>query len=179
MKVKILFFALFITFFTFAQKGTVSGVLTDQDMNNEPLPFANVLIKGTSIGSTTDIDGKYSLTVDPGTYTLELSFIGYQTIEVPITIKAGQNVTVNKALTAGDGVMLKDVVVTGTTSREKESALLLEQKEAVEIKQSIGAQELSRKGVSDVATAVTKTTGITKQEGSGNIFVRGLGDRYN
>jgi hypothetical protein len=33
--------------------------------------------------------------------------------------------------------------------------------------------------VSDVATAVTKTTGITKQEGSGNIFVRGLGDRYN
>jgi hypothetical protein len=43
--------------------------------------------------------------------------------------------------------------------------LLLDQKNAVEIKQSIGAQELSRKGVSDVATAVTKTTGITKQEG--------------
>jgi hypothetical protein len=41
------------------------------------------------------------------------------------------------------------------------------------------AQELARKGVSDVATAVTKTSGITKQEGSGNIFVRGLGDRYN
>ena len=38
---------------------------------------------------------------------------------------------------------------------------------------------MPRKGVSDVATAVTKTTGITKQEGSGNIFVRGLGDRYN
>ncbi|MGK4566878.1 TonB-dependent receptor plug domain-containing protein [Flavobacterium sp. 3HN19-14] len=56
---------------------------------------------------------------------------------------------------------------------------MLDQKNAVGIKQNIGAQELSRKGVSDVATAVTKTTGITKQEGSNNIFVRGLGDRYN
>jgi hypothetical protein len=55
----------------------------------------------------------------------------------------------------------------------------MDQKNAVEIKQSIGSQELARKGVSDVATAVTKTSGITKQEGSGNIFVRGLGDRYN
>jgi hypothetical protein len=54
----------------------------------------------------------------------------------------------------------------------------MDQKNAVEIKQSIGS-ELARKGVSDVATAVTKTSGITKQEGSGNIFVRGLGDRYN
>jgi hypothetical protein len=54
----------------------------------------------------------------------------------------------------------------------------MDQKNAVEIKQSIGSQELARKG-SDVATAVTKTSGITKQEGSGNIFVRGLGDRYN
>ncbi|CAN0351791.1 unnamed protein product, partial [Ectocarpus sp. 4 AP-2014] len=47
------------------------------------------------------------------------------------------------------------------------------------MKTSIGAQELSRKGVGDVAEAVGKTTGISKQEGSGNIYVRGLGDRYN
>jgi hypothetical protein len=54
----------------------------------------------------------------------------------------------------------------------------MDQKNAVEIKQSIGSR-ISQKRVSDVATAVTKTSGITKQEGSGNIFVRGLGDRYN
>src|SRR5690606_31500589 len=46
-------------------------------------------------------------------------------------------------------------------------------------KQNIGAQELSRKGVGDVATAVAKTSGISKQEGSDNVYVRGLGDRYN
>lgn len=78
-----------------------------------------------------------------------------------------------------EGEHLENVVIKSVKSRERESVLLLDQQQAVEIKQNIGAQELSRKGVSDVATAVTKTTGITKQEGSGNIFVRGLGDRYN
>jgi hypothetical protein len=179
MKLKFLFFILFICSTVLAQKGTISGVLTDKDMNNEPLPFANVQIKGTTIGTTTDENGKYSLNVESGNYTLQLSFLGYETIEVPVTVKENQTITVNRALTAGGGVMLQDVVVQTTVSREKESALLLEQQKAVEIKQSIGAQELSRKGVSDVAGAVTKTTGITKQEGSGNIFVRGLGDRYN
>ena len=162
-----------------AQKGTVSGTLTDKDMNNEPLPFANVQIKGTTIGTTTDENGKYVLNVEPGNHIVQLSFLGYETIEVPVTIKENQTVTVNRALTAGGGMMLQDVVVQSVVSRQKESALLLDQQKAVDIKQSIGAQEMSRKGVGDVAAAVAKTTGVSKQEGSGNVYVRGLGDRYN
>lgn len=178
---KFLLFTLFICTISVAQnKGTISGVLTDKEMNNQSLPFANVLIKGTNISANTDIDGKYSISVNPGSYTLIFSFLGYQTIEAPVTVKANETVTINKTLTSGEGYALKDVVVqSSSVNRQKESALLLEQKNAVDIKQSIGAQELSRKGVSDVAGAVTKTTGITKQEGTGNIFVRGLGDRYN
>ena len=44
--------------------------------------------------------------------------------------------------------------------------------------QSVGAQELSRKGVGDAEGAVTKISGISKQDGVKNVFVRGLGDRY-
>ncbi|WP_395633701.1 TonB-dependent receptor domain-containing protein, partial [Flavobacterium sp.] len=179
MKLKLIVTLLLINLVSFAQnKGTVSGTLTDKDLNNEPLPFANVIIKGTNIGVTTNETGKYSLSIEAGTYTIQFSFLGYETIEEKIVVKAGETLTINKALGSGS-YQLQDVVIQKVVSREKESALLLEQKNAVEIKQSIGAQELSRKGVSDVATAVTKTTGITKQEGSGNIFVRGLGDRYN
>jgi hypothetical protein len=179
MKFKLIFLTLFITAVSFAQnKGTIAGILTDKDANNQSLPFANVLIKGTSIGTNTDIDGKYTITILPGSYTLQLSFVGYESVEIPVTVVADETVTINKALGSA-GYKLEDVVVRATFSREKETALLLDQKNAVAIKQSIGSQELSRKGVSDVATAVTKTTGITKQEGSGNIFVRGLGDRYN
>ncbi|MDD2820783.1 MAG: TonB-dependent receptor [Flavobacterium sp.] len=180
MKLKFLIITLFICVLGFSQnKGTISGILTDKDSNNQPLPFANVLIKGTKTGVNTDLDGKYSIAVTPGNYILQFSFVGYESLEVPVTVKADEKVTVNRTLGSGS-YKLEDVVIKATApNREKETALLLDQKQAVVIKQSIGAQEMARKGASDVAAAVTKTTGITKQEGSGNIYVRGLGDRYN
>ncbi|WP_281231696.1 TonB-dependent receptor [Flavobacterium gelatinilyticum] len=179
-KLRFLFIALFICTISIAQnKGTISGVLTDKEMNNDPLPFANVLVKGTNISVNTDVDGKYSLSVNPGNYTLIFSFLGYESKEAPVTVKANETVVVNQGLSSGS-FTLKDVVVkSSAVNKQKESALLLEQKNAVDIKQSIGAQELSRKGVGDVAAAVAKTSGVSKQEGSNNVFVRGLGDRYN
>ena len=82
-------------------------------------------------------------------------------------------------MSASEGVSLNEIQITGSVSKESESALLTEQRKATTIDQKIGAEELNRKGVSDVAAALTKTTGISKEEGSGNVFVRGLGDRYN
>ena len=73
---------------------------------------------------------------------------------------------------------LDEVLITTTTKRESETALLLDQKKAVVIKESIGAVELERKGVSNAAGAVAKISGVSKQEGSSNVYVRGLGDRY-
>ena len=177
---KFLLLTLFICTISVAQnKGTISGTLTDKEMNNQSLPFANVLIKGTNISANSDIDGKYSLSVNPGSYTLIFSFLGYQTVEAPVTVKANETVTVNQTLTSGEGYALKDVVVkSSSVNKEKETALLLDQKNAVVIKQSIGAQEMSRKGVSDVEEGLTKITGITKV-GSRGLFVRGLEDRYN
>ena len=178
MKFRILFIALLITAISFSQnKGTVSGILTDKDSNNQSLPFANVLIKGTNIGTNTDIDGKYSIAVAPGNYTVQFSFVGYESVDVPVTIAANETVTINQAIGSGS-YKLEDVVIKSNFSREKETALLLEQKKAVVIKQSIGAQEMARKGVSDVEEGLTKITGITKV-GSRGLFVRGLEDRYN
>ena len=54
------------------------------------MPFANVLVKGTNIGVTTDFDGNYSINVEPGTYTLVFSFVGYKTKELT-DINVGQN----------------------------------------------------------------------------------------
>ncbi|WP_075340369.1 TonB-dependent receptor [Tenacibaculum agarivorans] len=159
-------------------KGTVTGTVTDKELNGEPLPFANVFIKGTSIGGNTDLDGKYTIAVPEGSHTLVFSFVGYQTIEKPITVVAGQTLTVNQEVGASGGEKLDEVQITGTVNKEKESALLLEQKKAVSIKTTIGSQELSRKGVSNVEQAVTKTTGVTKVASRG-IFVRGLDERYN
>jgi len=161
-----------------AQTGSIVGKLTDKENNNEPLPFATVVVKGTTTGTTTDFDGLYELPdLEPGNYTLEFSFVGYEIVEIAVTVTAGKVTAVNVPMGASTAA-LDEVVITTTVRKESEAALLLDQKKAVAIKQSIGAEELSRKGVSDAAGAVTKISGISKQEGGGNVYVRGLGDRY-
>jgi TonB-dependent receptor len=178
MKLKLLLITLFICSLGWSQsKGTISGVILDKDLNNEPLAFANVTLKGTTIGTSTDVEGKYAIVADAGNYTLVISFLGYETVEIQCAIKENEILIINKIVGSGS-VSLNDVVVKSTVNREKETALLLEQKNAVVIKQSIGAQELARKGVSDVEEGLTKITGITKV-GARGLFVRGLEDRYN
>ncbi|MDZ4148427.1 MAG: TonB-dependent receptor [Flavobacteriaceae bacterium] len=177
MKNIILTIFLSITAFGFAQQATIKGTVNDKDADNQTLPFANVQIKGTSIGTTTDLDGFFTLTVAPGTYTIVFSFIGYETIEIPnLKVNAGETITVNQALGAGS-VVLEAVEVSATITRESESAILTEQKTATIMQTKIGSQELSRKGVGDVASGLTKATGIARE--SGKFYIRGLADRYN
>ncbi len=178
MRIRVLFIALLITTLGFAKNsGTITGVLTDKNATNKALSNATVVIKGTNIYTNTDGEGKYSLSVSAGDYIVEFSLPGYETTEVIVTVKEGETTIINEMLVAAS-YNLKEVVVKSTRNREKETALLLEQKNAVSIKQSIGAQEMARKGVSDVEEGLTKVTGITKVDGRG-LFVRGLEDRYN
>ena len=181
MKKFILLFILFTTVLSNAQSnstGSLEGMLTDKEYNNEPLAFANVLLKGTTIGTTSDFDGLYSFeNIEPGTYTIIFSFVGYETQEINVDVVGGNPIELNVIMSAS-AASLDEVVIITTKSRESETALLLDQKKAVVIKESIGATRLSKIGVSDAATATTKISGVTKSEGSGDIYIRGLGDRY-
>ena len=88
------------------QAQTVTGVMSDAD-TNEPLIGANVLVKGTTVGTITDIDGSYSLDLPEGATTLVFSYAGYADQEVDI---AGQSV-INVSLSPG--ALLDEVVVIG------------------------------------------------------------------
>ncbi len=103
-----------LVFIVSAQKGTVSGTLTDED---GPLIGASVLVVGTSSGTITDIDGNYSLQLDPGTYTLEASYTGYGVQRLSVTVAAGKTTTANFLLSAG--ISLDNIVVTGTRSKPR------------------------------------------------------------
>ncbi|MFQ3579230.1 MAG: TonB-dependent receptor, partial [Bacteroidales bacterium] len=73
--------ALLFSVSVFAQKGTVKGKVLDLK-TNEPMPFTNVVVQGTTIGTTTDMDGNFIITgLDPGYITLVASFIGYESAE--------------------------------------------------------------------------------------------------
>ena len=71
-----MFFGL-MTSLTMAQSGELTGRVMDKEYN-DVLPFANVLIKETGTGTTTDFEGAYSLQLEPGVYTVVFSFIGYE-----------------------------------------------------------------------------------------------------
>ena len=177
MKIKFTFLILLFSFVVLAQNAKISGIISDKDLKGEPLPFANINLKGSGFSSTTDINGKYAIECPAGNYTIVFSFLGYLSVTKSIVVAAGESITINEILGSGS-VTIEDVVIKATVGREKVTALLMDQKKAVEIKQSIGAQELSRKGISDVEEGLTKITGISKVDGRG-LFVRGLEDRYN
>ena len=82
MKKLLLFLALCGIQLSLAQSGTVSGTLTDE--NNMPLPGATILIKGTTTGTATDFDGKYTLQCNVGDI-LEVAYVGYDTREIHVT----------------------------------------------------------------------------------------------
>lgn len=88
-----------------AQMKPVSGTVSDE--SGEPIIGANVMIKGTKIGSLTDFDGHYSLNVDPNS-TLVFTYVGYKTEEIPVAGKSVIDVTLKE-----DRGLLDEVVVVG------------------------------------------------------------------
>ncbi len=178
IKIVVSIFLLINVLMVTAQTGSVKGTVTDAK-THEALIGTTVFIKGTTQGTITDFDGNFMIPkLQPGAYTVAVSFISYDTQELEVEIKANEEVVLNVAL-APATVEIGGVNVVAKANRESENMLLLEQKNSVLSTQAIGAQEISRKGASDAEAAVTKVSGISKQEGMKNVFVRGLGDRFN
>lgn len=88
----------------FAQQRTVEGVVTDTD--NMPLPGVNVLVKNSTSGTVTDVNGQYRLSISNEVQTLVFSYVGYQTQEVTL----GNHTEVNVQMTP-DIEALQEVVV--------------------------------------------------------------------
>ena len=104
-----LFTLLFATIATAQVKGTLTGVIIDKDLNNGVLAFATVLVKETKNSISSDENGKYSFDLNPGNYTIEFSFVGYESFEKTVTIKKGEITTINGYIGSGN-YTLKDVV---------------------------------------------------------------------
>lgn len=103
-------FIFFIPFALFAQNtATVQGTITDT--KGEPLAGANVLLVETTQGTATNANGEYAIeNIDPGTYTLRATFVGFQTLSREITLNAGETSIQNFTLQAS-AVMGQEVTV--------------------------------------------------------------------
>ena len=94
------------------QAFTVKGVVTSED--GESMPGVNILEKGTSNGTTTDAEGKYSITIKAGDAVLVFSFIGFVTQEVPVDTRSVIDINLMP-----DVQSLEEVVVVGYGEQKK------------------------------------------------------------
>ncbi len=139
---------------TILAQRTVSGIVSDD--NGEPLIGANVLVKGTSSGASTDLDGKYSVQVPDGSNTIVFSYTGFETQEVELGASNVVDVTMS------EGVIITEVVVT---------ALGVERKKDDDLSSAtlIDPDEISRSGETGVIQGLAgKTSGVQITRNSGD-----------
>ncbi len=101
------------TITSLAQKGTITG--TVKSAKGEPLAKASIIVKGTSTGTSTDENGLYTIKVDPGTYTIVVSFVGYEISSAQVTVAAGETVDNSPSLTLKNESL--EIKVVGSRSR--------------------------------------------------------------
>lgn len=89
-----LLFFLIISELGYSQQATLKGKIIEPE-SKEAVPFANVVPKGSRSGAASNIDGMYSLKLDPGTYTIVITAVGYSTKEEKVTLTAGETKVLN------------------------------------------------------------------------------------
>ena len=162
--------------FLLAQNGTVRGTVYD-DGTGEPILFGNVIVTGTGNGTTTDLDGAYSLSLAPGSYSITFSYLGYSDLVInDIEIKADQ-VTTLDARIQEESEVLNEVVISAKVSRNTETALATIKRRSTNVIDGISAASFRKIGDSNAASAIKRVSGVSI-EGGKYVYVRGLGDRY-
>ena len=159
-------------------KGSIGGKISDKS-TNEDLIGANVFIVGTSTGTSSDIDGSYSIrSLAPGKYKIRFSYISYQTMIVDnILIEAGKDTRVNVQLEPAT-TELNEIVVSAEALRSTEAAILNIQKNSLSIVDGVSAELIKKNNSSDGSDILKRMTGVTITDGK-YAFIRGVSDRYN
>lgn len=138
---------------------------------------AITLADNPGVGTTSDFDGNFSLSLDPGTYTIQVSFISYATQTFSnVVIKPGE-VTMLDVVMKSSIEELAAVEVTAEFRRNSEVAMLMDRKNATNVTDGLSSQSFRKIGDSDLSGAIKRVTGVTVQNGK-HVYVRGLGDRY-
>jgi len=173
-KVLILAFIIAIPLMAFSQKGTIKGRVFNAK-TNEPIEFANILVQGTTIGSTSDLDGNYIFTgITPGFYRLVASFVGYETaVSSEIQVQGNQTTFVDIPVMEST-LQIKEVVVRQNLNLKRiESPISVLSIGVQEIEKSAGANR-------DVSKVVQALPGVGATDPNRNdLIVRGGGPSEN
>lgn len=159
-----------------SQTGIIRGTVYDET-TGENIMFGNVLVVEKGTGTTTDLDGQFSISLEAGKYTLQVSYVGYSPLTITdIQVEAGSTRNLDIKITPSSQ-QLEEVVITASQARNTAAAINTLKKNSINVMDGISSQEFKKIGDSDAASAIKRVTGISIEEGK-YVYVRGLGDRY-
>ncbi len=147
---------------------TITGTVND---DTGPLPGANILEKGTTNGTTTDFDGKFSLKVSEGSGTIDVSFIGFTNKAVSFTVAAGETKDLGTITLASDNTLDEIVITAVSFAVDRETPVAVSTIKAQEIEAKLGTQEFPEILKSTPGVYATKSGGGF---GDGRINLRGF-----
>jgi len=169
---KLFFFSMLalLSFSGFAQKQWVRGVVKDS-LTSETIIGANVVIKGTTTGTVTDINGNFNLELEKGKYTLQVSYVGYNTIYKDINVG---NSPLNLTFILGATLSLDGIEITADYAKVRETPVAFTTILPAKIEERLSGQ--------DIPMLLNKTPGVyATQQGGGDgdarITIRGFSQR--
>ncbi len=162
------FILILSTLSAFAQTGVINGRISDAT-SNESVPFANVIIQGTTIGASSDLEGNYEIkNITPGLYNVEVSFLGYKSkIEYEVQVFNNKPARVDFKLEEDSKTLDAVVVRANPFEKKEESPVSL---------RTIGVNEIERNpgGNRDISKALQSLPGVASSVAFRNdLIIRG------
>ena len=163
---------------TLSAQTMVSGVVTDA-VDGSTLPSANVFVDGTTLGTTTNLNGQYRLPLSEGTYILSVSFVGYKTKKEQIIVEGGK-VTVHDFKLSAESIMGEEVTV--TAMQRGQQAAISTQLNAAGIINSVSEEQIQELPDANVGESIGRLPGISLKRSGGEaqkIVLRGLNEKFS
>ena len=182
MKISNIFFALITllmlgatSLFAQQESGQIHGAVVDS-LTGEVLPGANVLLVGTSMGCSTDVDGNYVIYgVPSGSYKLSVRYIGYKGREVSIEVRPGAMLQHNFLLLS-QAVEGQEVIVTAQAQGQK--AAINQQLASNTISNVVSSEKIQKLPDENAATAMSRLPGVSLMNGD-QVVIRGAQAKLN
>lgn len=158
VKSKILILALMLISFASFSQSTVKGILVDAQ-NGETLIGASVVVEGTTIGTSTSLDGSFSITVPSGNQKIILSYVGYVEVIKDLSLTQGEDLDLGKIALEPSAIGLEEVRVVSSFAKDRETPVAVSTIKPELIQEKLGTQEYPEILKSTPSVYVTKQGG--------------------
>jgi hypothetical protein len=155
----------------------IIGSVLDSE-TGEAIIGANIMVEGTNHGCATDLEGKFSIVLPPGSYSVLVSAISHAKKRITdLHLESGKEVSIFVSLSP-EAIKMNEVLVEARANTSFEAALLKKQKNSMVISDGISAEQIKRTPDATSGDALRRLTGISLVDNK-FIFIRGVTDRYN